>query len=82
MKTYVAYVTDKESGKKAIIKRVYETKKAFYQDLRGNGYSVAYIALESEFDAVSEKYHEKLELQKRIRQVKKQMKKSGNESNG
>lgn len=61
---YIASVRDKETRKLQIIKREYNKKSDFYNDLRGNGYSVRFIATEETFDEECEKWHERNERSK------------------
>lgn len=65
MKEYIAIVTYK--GELETIKREYDTKKHFYDDLRLNGYRVRFISTEENFDKDCEKYHERCELNKRVK---------------
>lgn len=62
---YIASVRDKETKKLQLIKREYDRKSDFYNDLRCNGYSVRFIATEETFDAECEKWHERNEASKR-----------------
>lgn len=57
MKKYIASVRDKETNEIILIEREYETKKAFYWDLRANGYAVRFIANEETFDDECAKYY-------------------------
>lgn len=54
MKTYKAIVKDKQSKRRIIIEREYETKADFIKDLRGNGYGVNAIKVKEaeEFDRI------------------------------
>lgn len=70
MKKYIASVRDKETKELMIIEREYNRKSDFYNDLRGNGYSVRFIATEETFDEECEKWHEKNETSKRYHQIK------------
>lgn len=67
---YIASVTMKneETGKKELmlIEREYDRKSDFYNDLRGNGYSVRFITTEEKFDEDCAKWHEANEKSKRI----------------
>lgn len=65
MKKYIASVRDKETRELMIIEREYDRKSDFYNDLRGNGYSVRFIATEETFDEECEKWYEKNERSKR-----------------
>lgn len=67
MKKFIASVT--YEGQLELIEREYKTKKAFYNDLRGNGYSVRFIATEETFDDECEKWHERNERSKRIQKA-------------
>ena len=58
MKKYSAYVTEKQTKQQSVITRDdYNSKKDFASDLRKNGFTVHFVALASEFDHESEKYH-------------------------
>lgn len=63
---YIASVRDKETKELMIIEREYSRKSDFYNDLRGNGYSVRFITTEEKFEEECEKWHEKNETSKRI----------------
>lgn len=67
MKLYVACVT--LEGKIEIVKSEYNRKQDFYNDLRANGYRVRFISTEENFDADCEKYHERCEMNKRIKNI-------------
>lgn len=75
MKKYIASVT--YEGKLKIIEREYPTKKAFAEDLRGNGYRVRFISTEEKFHEDCEKYEEQCNINKF---VKKEMYKSDKKS--
>ena len=64
---YAASVRDSDTNEILIITRDYPSKKAFYSDLRGNGYRVRIIAKAEEFDDEAIKVHERYETQKRVR---------------
>ena len=66
MKKYIASVRDKETKKLQLIESGYDRKSDFYNDLRGNGYSVRFITTEEKFDEDCEKWHAKNELCKNI----------------
>lgn len=66
MKTFVASVRDKKSREIKIIEREYERKSDFYNDLRGNGYSVRFITTPDKFDEACEKWYEACEMSKAI----------------
>lgn len=66
MKTFVASVRDKKSREIKIIERDYERKSDFYNDLRGNGYSVRFITTPDKFDEACEKWYEACEMSKAI----------------
>lgn len=51
-KTYKAFVTDKETGRKTFIVSEYESSSTFRKDLRANGYSVSRIELAEVYDFV------------------------------
>lgn len=63
---YIASVRNKETKELMIIEREYNRKSDFYNDLRGNNYSVRFIATEETFEEECEKWHEKNETSKRI----------------
>lgn len=62
---YIASVRDKETRKLMVIEKEYPTKKAFESDLRGNGFSIRFIATEETFDEACEKWHDYNERSKR-----------------
>lgn len=68
MKEYMASVTF--DGELEIIKREYDSKKHFYNDLRGNGYRVRFISTEEKFDEDCEKYHNACEINKSAKRAK------------
>lgn len=57
MTTYIASVRDKETKEVKLITRDYPNKKAFREDLYGNGYSVRFITTEDKFDEDCEKWY-------------------------
>lgn len=67
---YIASVTMKneKTGKRELIliEKEYDRKSDFYNDLRGNGYSVRFISTEEKFDEDCEKWHAKNELSKYV----------------
>lgn len=65
-KKYVAFVRDSETKELMVIEREYPTKKAFAEDLRGNGYRIRFISTPEKFDEDCEKYHEAVEKTKAI----------------
>lgn len=65
---YIASVRDKETKELMIIEREYDTKKHFYDDLRGNNFAVRFITTEEKFDEDCVKYHEMWE---KIKESKK-----------
>lgn len=67
---YIASVRDKETRELQVIEREYDRKSDFYSDLRGNGYSVRFIATEETFDEECEKWYEKNERSKRYHKIK------------
>lgn len=73
-KPMVAYVKEKATKKNAIIRSSYATKKAFINDLHGNGYSVRYVCLDTpeEIEKASQKYHDNLDLQRNIQRAKRE----------
>lgn len=65
---YIACVT--HNGKNLeTIKREYSSKKAFYSDLRGNGYSVRFISTEEKYDEDCQKWHERNERSKQYHKI-------------
>lgn len=64
MKQFIAAVT--YEGKLEIIEREYPTKKAFAEDLRGNGFRIRFISTPETFDDDCYKYHDAVEKTKRI----------------
>ena len=70
MKSYTAFVKDKETKEQLVITKEYASKKDFKRDLIGNGYAVKFISESELFDQESEKYHNKLQLQRNIAQAK------------
>lgn len=64
---YVASVRDKMTKKLMIIEQDYNRKSDFYKDLRDNDYSVRFITTPEKFDEDCEKWHERNELNKRVR---------------
>lgn len=64
MTHYIASVRDKDTKELMIIERDYERKSDFYNDLRGNGYSVRFITTEDKFDEACEKWNAACELSK------------------
>ena len=67
---YIASVRLKGTKIHEIIRAEYPTKKAFEQDLRGNGYSIRFITTEDKFDEACEKWHENNEKVKTIEKIK------------
>lgn len=68
---YIASVRDRETGKIQIIERdCYKTKKAFREDLAGNGYSIRFIATEETFDEECEKLYQKQQLRSYINKAR------------
>lgn len=65
-KKYVAFVRDSKTKQLMVIEREYPTKKAFAEDLRGNGYRIRFISTPEKFDEDCEKYHEAIEKTKAI----------------
>ena len=65
MKKFIASVT--LDGELMIIEREGYTKKAFYNDLRCNGFRVRFISTEEKFDEDCEKYNEACERNKAIK---------------
>lgn len=66
-KLYSAFVTDKETGEKLVITREYNNMAAFKSDLHGNGYAIAFVCLDENYDEAAEKYRERLEMKKAVR---------------
>lgn len=67
MKSYTAYVTDKNSKQSYFITADdYSNKKAFAEDLRRNGYAVHYIATPYTIDAVSDSYNKRREYRNEV----------------
>ena len=60
MKMYTASVIDKETKKHDVISREYKSKAAFASDLKGNGYTVRFIAEAEKFDNACYEYYEKI----------------------
>lgn len=58
-----------------IITMDYPTKKAFAEDLRGNGYRIRFISTPEKFDEDCEKYHQACELTKAIHKAQYEAKK-------
>lgn len=75
IKKYVAAVT--LEGKIQIIEKEYPTKKAFAEDLRGNGYRIRFISTPEKFDEDCEKYHEAVEKTKMIHKIQYETYKDG-----
>ena len=71
MKEYIASVT--YNGELKHINAEYPTKKAFYEDLRANGYSVRFISTEEKFDEDCEKYEQRCDASKLYHQVKNRL---------
>lgn len=63
---YIASVRDRETKEIKVLQYDYPTKKAFREDLAGNGYSVRFIATEETFDEECEKFYEKQQLRSYI----------------
>lgn len=80
MKTYVACVT--LNGKIEVLTMEYPTKKAFAEDLRGNGYRIRFISTPEKFDEDCEKYHAAVEKTKRIHKVQYECYKNYGKKNG
>lgn len=74
MKKYIAVVTNKETGKRTVLKSMYVNKTSFAEDLRRNGYKVAFISTEETFEEDTRKYEEKKATAKRVRELKKESK--------
>lgn len=70
---YAAFVTDKKTKQKLFIRSDYKTKKAFTEDIKANGYRLHFICKDNETDLnkESEKYHARLEKQRRQRAERK-----------
>lgn len=66
MRTYTAYVTDKNSKQSYFVTADYSNKKAFAEDLRRNGYAVHYIATPYTIDAVSDSYNKRREYRNEV----------------
>jgi hypothetical protein len=66
MRTYTAYVTDKNSKQSYFVTADYNNKKAFAEDLRRNGYAVHYIATPYTIDAVSDSYNKRREYRNEV----------------
>lgn len=69
MKEYIASVRDAETKEIKIIKREYNRKSDFYNDLRNNGYRVRFITTEEKFDEDCEKYNQMWETNKEIKKA-------------
>lgn len=67
MKQFIASVRDPYDGKITLLRKEYKTKKAFAEDLRGNGYRIRFITTEEEFDEDCAKYYERIQRQTTIR---------------
>ncbi len=70
MKKFIASVKD-ENNNILLIEREYSTKKEFEKDLRNNGYKIRFISNENNFDYDMEKYYSKLENNKAIQKIKR-----------
>ena len=57
MTTYIAAVREKGCREIKLITADYPNKKAFRDDLYGNGYKVRFITTEEKFDEDCEKWH-------------------------
>lgn len=60
---YIASVT--LDGELKLVTEKYPSKAKFYSDLRCNGYKVRFISTEDRFNWDCEKYHQKIENQKK-----------------
>lgn len=82
-KNFFGYVKDKETNKSTIIRGTYRTKKEFICDLHANGYAVKYVCLDNEdtIEKASQKYHERLELNRNIQRAKREQEEQAREQN-
>lgn len=78
---YIAVVRDKETREIKIFEEMeYLTKKAFADDLRGNGYAVRFITTEDKFDEDCVKYDERVkETAARNKAIREYEKRHANE---
>jgi hypothetical protein len=69
----IASVRNKETREIEVIEKEYETKKAFERDLKGNGYSIRFIATPEKFDEACYKWYENNEKVKLIEKTRYNM---------
>lgn len=81
-KTFIASIRDGETKELTIMEHDgYKTKKAFRDDLRGNGYQVRFISTPETFDEDVHKYHEKLERNRIHAQIRRDVRREMATSN-
>ena len=77
----VASVSD--GGKIMIIESdCYDTKKKFWEDLRGNGFSVRFISYEGKFEEDCEKFYEQRERASTINKLVQAGRRQGGKAMG